>query len=87
MAQWVKTLATKSDNLEFYPQTYVVGENQLLQVVLLSVHTYTQFKKRIQTNLQKDSCLHTGLRILVRLLCLGRGCCSPGSRPLSCTYV
>lgn len=34
MAQWVKALATKSDNLTTIPATHVEGENQLLHGVL-----------------------------------------------------
>lgn len=30
----VKALSTKSDNLSLIPRTYMIGENQLLEIVL-----------------------------------------------------
>jgi hypothetical protein len=33
-AQWIKALAAKSDNLSSIPTTFVVEENELLQIVL-----------------------------------------------------
>lgn len=37
--QWVKALATKPENLEFDARDPLVGENGLLQTVLLPPHT------------------------------------------------
>lgn len=37
--QWVKALATKPENLEFDARDPLVGENELLQTVLLPPHT------------------------------------------------
>lgn len=34
VAQWVKALVAKSDNLSLIPETHVVGEEGLLQTVL-----------------------------------------------------
>lgn len=74
MAQRIKTLATMSDNLEFYLQDLrgrrepTPGSCPLIYAhISWHVCAHIQFKKRIKTNFQKDTCLHTGVRILVRL--------------------
>lgn len=41
MVQWVKTIATKSDNMSLIPGIYIVGgDNQLLKAVFWPPHTY-----------------------------------------------
>lgn len=43
--QWVKALVTKPENLEFDARDPLVGENELLQTVLLPPHTNSKKKQ------------------------------------------
>lgn len=52
MAQWIKTLAIKSDNLRSVPRTYMVGENQFPKVVFWLPHMYCEAFAHMHTNKQ-----------------------------------
>lgn len=52
MAQRIKMLAAKTNNLSFIPRTYSWKENQLLKVILRSLHVHRSMHVHMHTHEQ-----------------------------------
>ena len=65
MAQWIKVLATKPDNLSSAPDTHMAGENWLMEVVwpLTSAQ-----ELRLQSGEEENSIHYQGIHLNTDLL-------------------